>query len=83
VPLDPSLKRIWQPNLVAGYSDPVFQTAMKKYFDMADDDKNGTAARACHITAISHAFRAHLSRRIHFFSWTLLSSVVVAPAQGW
>jgi len=41
VPTDPSMKKIWQPNVLAGHKDPVFQAAMKKYFDMADDDKNG------------------------------------------
>jgi hypothetical protein len=40
-PVDASMKRIWQPNMMANSSDPVFQAAMKRYFDMADDDKNG------------------------------------------
>lgn len=41
-PTDPTMKAFWQPNMMSGSSDPVFQAAMKRYFDMADDDKNGT-----------------------------------------
>jgi hypothetical protein len=41
VPVDTSMRKIWQPNVMAGSNDPLFQAAMKHYFDMADDDKNG------------------------------------------
>ena len=40
-PTDPTMKLYWQPNMMSGAADPVFQAAMKRYFDMADDDKNG------------------------------------------
>ena len=55
-PTDATMKLYWQPNMMSGAADPVFQAAMKRYFDMADDDKNGAAL------LLSLAHRSPLTR---------------------
>lgn len=83
VPVDVSMKKIWQPNVLAGSSDPVFQKAMRRYFDMADDDKNGPCrSRARASATFSREARPHLRRRVPVLHRPLLPSLVVAAAQG-